>query len=207
MPRSLLQKNGGEADKEKEFALALIENRFNGTQAAIAIGYSKNGAGARASALLTNSKVQEYLAIELEKIREAQNLTIQSMYEEWRRIAYSNMDDYSYEGDEGETVIKLPHGNRVLMAAVKKIRTIETSKMTDDGETEILTRRVEMELHDKVGAMEKLSRLFNMFDGKEAPVTIVNGNVQFNDNRHVENKTVIVNVNDAAEEYRKLIGR
>lgn len=195
------------SDKEHEFALALIEHKFNGTQAAIAIGFATKTASSAASTYLAKSKVQEYLAIELEKIRQTQQLTIQGMYEEWRRIAHSNMDDYSYEGEDGETIIKLPHGNRALMAAVKKIRTIETSKTTDDGETEILTRKIEIELHDKVNGMDKLSRLFGMYDGKEQPITVVNGNVQFNDNRTVNNNTVIVNVNDAAEEYRKLIGR
>lgn len=189
-------------DKDKEFAIALIEHSFKGAEAAIACGYSEKTASAAASRLLTRVKVQEYLALELEAIRSRQQITIHDMYEEWRRIAFSNMDDYSYE-DGDDTIIKLPHGNRALMAAVKSITTVVTE--SKDGET--IKREIKITLHDKVTGMDKLSRLFGMWEGKEAPVTVINGNVQVNDNRKVENTTIVVTVNDAADEYRKLIGR
>lgn len=203
MPRSA----AAVVDKDTQFALALIEHKFKGAQAAIACGYAANSASVTASRLLSRAKVQEVLASELEAIRSRQQITIHDMYEEWRRIAMSNMEDYSYEDGEGETRVRLPHGNRALMAAVKSIETTEVSKETDGGDAEIITRRTKITLHDKVTGMDKLSRLFGMWEGKEAPVTVINGNVQVNDNRTIENKMVIVNVVDAAEAYKKLMGR
>lgn len=194
-------------ERERAFAYAYLEHHFNGTKAAESIGIPARSATSTASMLLTSSNVQAILAAELEAIRSRQQITINDMYEEWRRIAFSNMDDYTEQGEDGETYITLPHGNRALMAAVKSVETVEVSKETDDGDAEIITRRTKITLHDKVTGMDKLSRLFGMWDGKEAPVTVINGNVQVNDNRKVEHTTVIVNVGDAAEEYRKLLGR
>lgn len=189
-------------ERERAFAYAYLEHHFNGTKAALSIGIPTKSATVTASQLLTSANVQAILAAELEAIRSRQQITINDMYEEWRRIAFSNMDDYSYEDGDGNTRIQLPHGDRAKMAAVKSVETFETED--EDGN---ITRRIKLTLHDKVTGMDKLSRLFGMWDGKEAPVTVINGNVQVNDNRKIEQTTVIVNVGDAAEEYRKLLGR
>lgn len=191
-------------DKDRDFALALIEHKFNGKQAAIAVGYAERSAASAASTLLTKAKVQELINAELEKLRERQQITIQDMYEEWRRIAFANMQDYTLQADDGETYISLPHGDRAKMAAVKKVKTFETTD--EDGN---VTRRVEIELFDKVNGMDKLSRLFGMFEGKDAPITVLNANgpVTVNNNTQINQTNVVVTPQDAAEEYRKLIGR
>lgn len=189
-------------DKDRDFALALIEHKFNGKQAAIAVGFSESSAAARASQLLTKENVQELINAELEKLRERQQITIQDMYEEWRRIAFANMQDYTLQGGDGETYISLPHGDRAKMAAVKKVKTYETTD--EDGN---VTRRVEIELFDKVNGMDKLSRLFGMFEGKDAPITVLNANgpVTVNNNTQINQTVVNMTADDAAAEYRRLI--
>lgn len=191
-------------DRDRDFAIALIEHKFNGSKAVISMGYSAKTAGVTASKFLANPKVQELLVNELEKIRARQQITIQDMYEEWRRIAFANMEDYSYKDGDGETVISLPHGNRALMAAVKKIKTF----VTEDDEGRV-TRRTEIELFDKVNGMDKLSRLFGMFEGKDAPITVLNaeGPVTINNNTQINQTNVTITPQDAGEEYRKLLGR
>ncbi len=48
--------------QQKLFCDKYVANKFNGKQAAISAGYSKNGAEVNASKLLTYNKVKDYIA-------------------------------------------------------------------------------------------------------------------------------------------------
>lgn len=192
-------------ERERQFALAYLGNGFNGAKAAESLGVSTISSNPTAWRWLQSSNVQAILQEELKKIVHRKRIEIADVWQEWRRLAFSNMDDYSFQDDDGNTVIRLPHGDRDLMASVKSIETIEVTKEDENG-FEVTTRRTKISLHDKTNGLDKLTRLLGMYEGKEAPnVTLINGDVNVDARQQIA--IVAATPADAAEEYRKLLGR
>ena len=73
-------------DKQKRFCLEYLKD-FNGTQAAIRAGYSKNTANEQASALLAKLNVQNYIGKLNEKVEKKAIMDIQEIQERLTMMA------------------------------------------------------------------------------------------------------------------------
>ena len=71
----------GLSDKHSEFVKAYLANGRNGTQAAIAAGYSENTASSQASRLLKNVNVIKIVESHKEKIQHKFNITLDGQLE------------------------------------------------------------------------------------------------------------------------------
>jgi hypothetical protein len=192
-------------DKERDFAIAYIENKFNGTEAVLSIlpHLKKASATAEASKLLANVNVQTYLREELERIRSVQRFGLLELTEECRRLAFSNMADFLRINQDGDAIIDLESAidDRVKMAAVQSVE-VQEIPVYDDGEEIGTRKRVKLKLYDKNVALERLLRIFGAFEGKEPPQ--VNNHNTYVDARQ---QTIVVTAEDAAKKYRALLGR
>lgn len=142
--------------RQEKFARNYVID-LNGTRAAIAAGYSTNGAEVRASELLRNSKVRK-LIDQLNSARACKlNLTAEKLDEETARLAFSNMGDYVRVDENGKPQgIALGELTRDQWAAVQEIRE-DTTGGSGDGERKAILRTT-LKLSDKTKNLELLYR-------------------------------------------------
>lgn len=99
-----------------------------------------------------------------ERIKEEaqkQDLSPDTLIQEYYNLAYSNMADYVTKGNYGEVSVKpLETIPREKLAAIKRV----TSRMTTKGIETIV------EMHDKRGAMDVLAKLMGMVHNDGAPL-------------------------------------
>lgn len=133
---------------------------FNGTQAAIAAGYSPKTAASQASRMLNNVKVQALLS-ELQAPALAKfEVTQDRIMSEISNMAFSNILDF-VTIHEGQAWIDLSKCTREQASALAAFEVIELPpfKMVQDGEEvvrEVL--KVKVKLWDKWPALEMLAR-------------------------------------------------
>tara|TARA_R100000900_G_C3333481_1_gene163838 strand:- start:385 stop:759 length:375 start_codon:yes stop_codon:yes gene_type:complete len=73
-------------EKQKKFCETYVSNNFNGAQAAIAAGYSKNSSRSMGSQLLTKLNVQKYIEKLKEKTAKQLNITRESQVQELNEL-------------------------------------------------------------------------------------------------------------------------
>ena len=73
-------------EKQKKFCETYVSNNFNGTQAAIAAGYSKNSSRSMGSQLLTKLNVQKYIEKLKEKTAKQLSITRESQVQELNEL-------------------------------------------------------------------------------------------------------------------------
>lgn len=135
---------------------------YNGARAARDAGYSAATASAKASMLLKDPRVQEYI----EELRDEQRVRTQvnadKVLEEYAKIAFSNIKDYI---NPDGTVKNLKHLDSVTSAAVKKVKQ-KTIKRYAGGVT-TTTTDTELELHDKITGLQDLGKHYQIFTPKK----------------------------------------
>lgn len=138
---------------------------LNGKRAAIAAGYSENGADSKASQLLGKVKVQRLVA-RLQSER-ATRLEVKAdrVVEELARLAFSNMADYMEIDEDGKPVgLNLRSLTRDQAAAIQEISEDATGG-SGDGERRLILR-TKFKLADKGANLERLGRHLGMFPNK-----------------------------------------
>ena len=162
-PKSL----DGLTNKRRAFVREYIKD-YNGTQAVIRAGYSKNGAGVMADILLNIIDVRKAID-QYEKDLSTRFInTREKVLKEMSLLAYSDIGDYMTESGD----LKVKNWKELppqITRAIKKIRIMTTSRRlqrsTDEGKAgdEMLEQKVEFELYDKKGALEKMGQELGMF--------------------------------------------
>ena len=87
---------------------------FNGTEAAIRAGYSKNGAAVQASRLLTHAKIKDLLQLSKQAIATRFDITRNGIINELAKIGYLNLPESEYKGSD------------------KRAALVDIAKMTDN---------------------------------------------------------------------------
>ncbi|WP_242298642.1 terminase small subunit [Bacillus cereus group sp. BfR-BA-01424] len=162
-------------EKERLFCLYYVKY-FNGTQAALKSGYSKDGAHVQASRLLRRERVSSYIK-EL-KGELVENVFVEAMdvLNEYIKIAFADITNYvtfgqrevELEPEERTTVDE--EGNKIS-EFVTETRMMNFVDLQDhemvDGSiiTEVKQGRdgVTIKLADKMKALDKLSLYFDLF--------------------------------------------
>lgn len=150
-------------DRHETFAREYVID-LNGTRAAIAAGYSENGAEVIASRLLRNAKVRRH--IDALRTKRASRLEVKAdkVVEEIARLAFSNLQDYIRINADGQADVDLSTLTRDQAAAVSEI-TVDTTGGTGDGERRLVLR-TKIKLIDKTKNLELLCRHLGMLNDK-----------------------------------------
>lgn len=126
---------------------------LNATQAYRRAGYQASTdavAASSASKLLRNGKIRAYLD-------EIASLTQARVINEVALIAFADITDVCEFDANGVSIIPSDELSDRGRAALKKVRHRTVTRIAPDG-TEVTTTEIEVELHDKLSALDKLIR-------------------------------------------------
>ena len=134
---------------------------LNGTRAAIAAGYSENGAEVAANRLLNNAKVKRLIDNLRSKRASKLEIKADQIVEELRRLAFSNRQDYMRVDGDGWPELDLSALTRDQAAAIQEFSEDATGGTGDGERRQVLRRR--FKLADKGLNLERLGRHLGMF--------------------------------------------
>ena len=154
--------------QERFVAEYLID--LNATQAAIRAKYSEKGAEVRGSELLRNRKVADAIAEGKKKIANKLEISAERVKLELARIAFTDMKDYVDFGPAGVTLKELSEMSGDQSRAIAQV---EHSFNMEGGGT------VKFKLHDKLSALDKLGKHFNLFSDEQKDARPIILNLKF----------------------------
>lgn len=134
---------------------------LNATRAAQAAGYKESRAHVTGSELVKNRRVRAMIDKLLSKRASKLELTAEMVTEELKRLAFSNMGDFTRVDVDGKPVLDLSAISRDQFAAVQEIRE-DTTGGSGDGERKVVVRTT-VKLADKTKNLELLGRHLGMF--------------------------------------------
>jgi len=149
------------SEKERLFCLYYVKY-FNGTQAALKAGYSKDGAHVQASRLLRRERVSSYIK-EL-KGELVENVFVEAMdvLKEYIKIAFADITNYLNFGQR-EITVQDDDGNEVTRV-VNFVDLYESDMVDGSIITEVKQGKdgVSVKLADKMKALDKLAQYFDL---------------------------------------------
>jgi len=141
----------------------------NGTQSAIAGGYSESTARQIGSRLLANVNVSQAIAFRQRTLAERVGLRAEDVLRELMRLGYANMCDFMMVGPDGAPRIDFSRLTREQAAALQAV-TLDEGR-GDDGRN---VKHVRIQLADKRRALVDLGRHLGLFEVRgPGNVTIV----------------------------------
>lgn len=155
-------------DKQVLFCKEFIID-MNGKQAAIRAGYTPNSAEQHASRLLSNGKVQSYIAILKDKRSERTQITADMVLTELAKIGFSDLSQFVDENYQLKPLSEI-EGKSAAIASLS----------VNESYTEYGTHKtVNFKLHDKLSALEKIAKHIGFFekDNEQLKTTNVNDTV------------------------------
>ena len=155
--------------KEQAFVEVYIANKGNGTQAAIAAGYSARSAYTLASRLLKKVEVKSAIERKTAKVLARYDVTPDKIVRELAKIGFSNVDDFIAKQDDGSVIIDLSTATPEQLAA---LTSIELDQYTDGrGANARGVKRVRFKLADKRQALMDLAKLARMLPSERVEHT------------------------------------
>jgi len=149
------------SEKERLFCLYFVKY-FNGTQAALKAGYTKESAHVQASRLLRRERVSSYIK-EL-KGELVENVFVEAMdvLKEYIKIAFADITNYLNFGQR-EVTVEDEDGNEVTRI-VNFVDLYEADMVDGSIITEVKQGRdgISVKLADKMKALDKLSQYFDL---------------------------------------------
>ena len=142
--------------QQRLFAELYVGNGFNITQAALKAGYSKSSAPSQGSRLLKNAKVSAYIQHLQDKATTEAIMTRQEVLENLSKIARGNMKKLAVWGD---TNVKLKKSEELEEDDSYTVQEVAES-LSKTGYS------LKIKQHDKVKALELLSKHYGLLDGK-----------------------------------------
>jgi phage terminase small subunit len=138
--------------KRQAFVREYVKH-FNGAKAARDAGYAAKVSASAGQTLLTFSDVQAAIAETIQELLATQEVTAESVLQEWKRLAFATMLDFMTWGPDG-VILKASHElSPAAAAAVMEVEQIPTEH----------GMRVRLKLHSKTQGLEALSRYFDLY--------------------------------------------
>jgi phage terminase small subunit len=156
-----------EDPREERFVALYVENP-NGTQAAIAAGYSPKSAHVTASRLLKRTKISDAIAKRNAELLAELNFTPQRIVREIAKVAGANMGDFVSIDDEGNPHIDLTGVKRRQLAAVGAV----DGPVIEEGRT---VKAAKIRTHDKLRALDMLAKMAGLYPAERLEHTGANG--------------------------------
>lgn len=152
--------------KEQRFVTAYISNGFNGTQAAIAAGYGKKGAGPISSTMLKKPKIQTAIAKEERKIAKEFNLDRDDiLIQLYHALTRSGEDFVDENGVVLQNIRKMSPRARACIDGIKQ----KVTELIDPETGEVIGRKIEtdVKITSKLAAVDLAMRHKNLFPPKQ----------------------------------------
>ena len=141
---------------------------FNGARAAIAAGYSKNGAKVRSSVLLTKGNVQAMVKEALDKRNEKVELTAEWIIRQLMLVAGTDLKKAFDEEGRLLPIHEMPDDVAKTISSIEVETDTAKYKNAEDGEEGNISVGVTTKIkrYDKVRALELLGRHKGIFKDK-----------------------------------------
>jgi len=145
--------------KQLDFCYYYVKYEFNGTKAAIAAGYSKNGAEVRASELLRMSKIRKKISEIAKQVYPMDTTIIETRLAQIANAQIKHFFKATPIRDESNKIVgyapTLKNFNNIDTTAIKSL------SVDKDGKTRI-------QLYDKIAALNKLDEILRRFDPEDS---------------------------------------
>ena len=131
-------------------------------EAYLAAGFKTKFASVSASQALANPVVKEYMEMRQAEMRERTNVTAEKVIKELARLGFADIREVCEWTEDGVAFIpsnNLTDDEAASIASVKSRRRIRRDK--EGGETE--TVELEVKMHPKLDALEKLNKILGMY--------------------------------------------
>jgi len=151
-------------DKMKRFINEYLVD-FNATQAAIRAGYSESTAQEQSSQLLARPDIRALIAEGQKAIAERTQSFQDDAVSELKIVGFSDLADFLTVKEGG--IVEQKSFDQLTKAqtkCIKKIKQTVRSSHSADGTLLHQTATLEIELHDKLKALELLGRHLGMFN-------------------------------------------
>lgn len=145
-------------EQQKKFCREYMKD-FNGAQSAIRAGYSQRAAKEQASRLLTNANVAIFLASLKAQASEAHKGLADIIVAELIKLGFSDIKNFL---DSDNTIKDISQLSSELTACVESIKKTETE--FGEGETRGKKTSIQIKLHSKLEALEKLARYVGLYE-------------------------------------------
>ena len=136
--------------------------------AAIRAGYSAKSAKTKGCLMLKDPRIKEAIDARLKEIADRANMKQEDVFRELVKIARADMSTFAKWGPDGVTLLDSKDLRPEDTAAVAEI----SQTVTRDGGTK------RIRLHDKIKALEMLSRYFGMFTDTPKEDLTINVNIE-----------------------------
>jgi phage terminase small subunit len=166
-----------EDPREERFVARYVENP-NGTQAAIAAGYSPKSAHVTASRLLKRAKITNAIARRNAELMVELDFTPLRIVREIAKVAGANMADYVSIDDDGNPHIDLTGVKRRQLAAVGAVE----GPIVEEGR---VVKAPKIRTHDKLRALDMLARMARLYPAEKHEHTGEGGGPIVTANAHV----------------------
>jgi phage terminase small subunit len=153
---------------EALFASEYAKDR-NGTQAYIRAvpGTQWNRASVAACNMLKKGSVQSLITEKLQAVIENNDLSVERVLEEVRRIALANKLDYGEVMPNGKFRVDLSRTTRAQMSAVQEVQSEEYVDTEDKDNPHVTTvRNTRIKLHDKPNSLKLLMQYYKLLTDK-----------------------------------------
>ena len=151
-------------DRMKKFVDEYLID-FNATQAAIRAGYSESTANEQGSQLLARPDIRELVAEGQKEIMERTQTFQDNAVAELKIVGFSDLADFLTVKDGGIVEQKsFDQLTKEQTKCIKKIKQTVRTSHSSDGSILHQTATLEIELHDKLKALELLGRHLGMFN-------------------------------------------
>ena len=147
--------------KEAAFCEVYLQNRGNGTHAALATGFgtTEGSAATEGSRLLRIPKIMAYINQRGQELLEKLEITTDLLTAELAKMAFSNVKDFMTWDEQGYPVFRPSDElSDVATAAIAEITFVDTKH----------GRNVKFKMHDKKGALDSLAKLKGFMVEKHA---------------------------------------
>ena len=170
-------RQGGPTARQRKFAEAYVET-LNGSEAARRAGYSPRSAVWQSTTLLKNPTIRQLIA---DLVADRAEVTRSMLIEELSSVAMTNAGEL-FSWDKGEELREVLDDGTVVIREVAKVHLRPSKELTrrqlaavksvtekigSDGR-----RSVELQMNDKLRAIELLGRALGMFGNGEGGVSI-----------------------------------
>jgi len=138
---------------------------LNATQAAIRAGYSKKTAHSIGCENLIKPGIQNEISRRQKELQGKTGITTERVLAEYAKIAFSSLTDIV---DYATGTIRMQDFKALTdqqKHCIKKFKFVTINQLNTDGKSTPV-EKVEIELHDKLKALDSLARHLGMFDGK-----------------------------------------
>lgn len=175
---------------------------FNATAAALALGRSESTAATYGSMMMRRESVRIKIKKHMERALESAQLDPQNVIREVAKIAFSNLWNFTRLAQDGNRYIDLTSVTEEQMAAVSEIEISEYKEGRGEDARDVIKTRVKM--HPKMAALDKLMLALRIYEPEGGAVFNNYGTI---DQRKQTLKLESATPEDAAKEYRKLMGQ